>query len=359
MPLYIKAGTSSLLRVGTSLASGSACCCATGGACCTAAYGCIGGVTEAECTDVLNGVYKGNGTSANCLNPEYCECTLTGTVTCCLGGTWRVAGMKACDCKYLGGASIPPSSPPETCNEAYCGAIGSCCFPDGDCNDDLDICTCEALGGSFSSTTACAGRSCVDRTGSGLLDSDCVICSIIHNGISQDGGLVTCLNSSSCNSNPGRNCSDTPADIYCAALSTWGWNAGFAPCAGTPNCVDCDGYRCILPGIVSCMQRTRSSGQMITTWGYCKLLRDYDINWNQVSDIQCGASFPHVFISHVDTTTTSGVKVCTSNCGPVTLVSGQSVRVTSCSGPCSGSYIFSSVGPTTTMESCTGCGSCP
>lgn len=33
MPLYLKAGTSSLLRVGTSLASNSACCCATGCTC--------------------------------------------------------------------------------------------------------------------------------------------------------------------------------------------------------------------------------------------------------------------------------------------------------------------------------------
>lgn len=356
MPLYIYGG--SLLRVGTSLAADAACCCSNTGACCTAAYGCIGGVTETECTNVLNGVYKGDGTSDECVNPEYCECTLTGTVTCCLGGTWRVEGLEACDCEFLGGVSISPSSPPETCNEAYCGAIGSCCFPDGDCNDDLDICTCEALGGSFSSTTPCTSRGCTDRTGENLLDDDCVICTVINDYLIQDGDLVVCQNSSSCNSDPGRNCSDKPAADYCEALAN-GWDVGFAPCAGTPSCVDCGGYRCILDGVVSCINRTRSNSQMITTWSYCKLLRNYDINWNQTSQTQCGTSLSYVTGSYVNTTTTSGVKVCVDDCGPVTLVSGQNVEVRVCSGPCSGSTIIASVGPTTTTASCTGCGDCP
>jgi hypothetical protein len=97
MPLYLKAGTSSLLRVGTSLASNSACCCA----------GCVCTCQPSTVTFTASAV----SFYTNC-----CECTggptPSGSIYLTIPAMTSVTAYKCCDVSAPGSENIRYASNP-------------------------------------------------------------------------------------------------------------------------------------------------------------------------------------------------------------------------------------------------------
>jgi len=343
MPLYIKAGTSSLLRVGTSLASGSACCCATGGACCTDYFGCIDGLTQAECEMFVNVDFKGSGTSC-ASNP--CACT-GATVTCCLSSS--TITTTDCNCALFGGKTV---SSPSNCPSVDCITHGSCCWPDGTCIDNIPKCICDQSNGSFSAT-ACSSRTCNDDTNT-FSDTECVLCNIIELEIHTQSGTTICQNTQACSDSGGA----------CGAASTCAPDITIISdldvnCQGTPQCSYCSttgGRLCHLPGTY-CVRQERTQTQRLTDWATCKAYRssfgiDLDIGPNN----DCFGT--PIYEQYFTGTTTFGTKACTTpSCTTVTGIDTFS-KLELCYGGCSGSYIESYTFSTANYP-CSGCNGCP
>ena len=343
MPLYLKAGTSSLLQVGTSLASGSACCCAAGGACCTDYFGCIDGLTKAECEMFVNVDFKGSGTSC-ASNP--CACT-GATVTCCLSSS--TITTTDCNCTLFGGKTV---SSPLDCPSVDCITHGSCCWPDGTCTDNTPKCICDQSNGSFSATP-CSSRTCNDETNE-FLDTECVLCNIIDLEIHTQSVSTICQNTQACSDSGGA----------CGAASTCGipdiiiltdLNVN---CQGTPQCSYCSttgGRLCHLPGTY-CVRQERTQRQRLTDWATCKAYRSsFSIDYDFDPGNDCLGT--RIYEQYFTGTTTFGTKACTTpSCTTVTGIDRFS-KLELCYGGCSGndieSYIFS-----TANYPCTGCNGC-
>ena len=339
MPLYVYNGT--LLRTSNKLSTNENCCCGGGvGACCTPAFGCLGILTEEEC-NWYAGTFKGVGTSELCGIPDTCECVGAPFGDCCVAESFLIRDIPECDCLRISGVPKPPGSPLAACNNPTCGEFGSCCFPDGTCVPGMDKCLCTSLGGDFLGEQDCTEETCIDRTGgdNGLADDDCVVCTAVTTSLTVDSGGIVCLTSSNCNSNPGANCNDITAETQCIA-DVIGWSPEYAPCKGTPTCVNCsNGRRCVLSGnFVECQQKSREQVQFLTSWGYCKQLESYDINFYQymVQD-GCGGSYPFTF-GQAYNINVRGRKVCEApECDSTGLkLTNWSVSTASCAGPCAG-----------------------
>jgi hypothetical protein len=340
MPLYIKAGTSSLLRVGTSLASGSACCCATGSACCTDYFGCIDGLTQAECEVCVNVDFKGSGTSC-ASNP--CACT-GATVTCCLSsGTITTTD---CNCTLFGGKTV---SSPSNCPSLDCATYGSCCWPDGTCVDYITKCMCDQSNGSFSAT-ACSSRTCNDETNT-FSDTECVLCTVLDLEIHAQSGSTTCTNTSACSGSGGA----CGAANTCSPDITLGFGYN---CQGSPQCSFCSttgGNGCHLSA-TQCVLQERTQTQLLTTWAACKAFRsNFYIDFDIPTSYDC-YGLPN-YDQYLLGTTTFGTKACTApSCTTVTGTNTYS-RLELCYGSCPGTNITTSTISTTNYP-CTGCNGC-
>lgn len=340
MPLYTYGG--SLLRVDGVLAANAACCCEAG-ACCTDYFGCIDGLTPEECALFVNSNFQAGTTC----DSDPCDCT-NATVLCCVSGV--TITTTDCNCTLFGGKTITNSS---ECLSIDCSTYGSCCWPDGQCLDDVAKCVCEQTNGSFSEDE-CSTRNCIDQTDQ-FDDDECVLCTVTYLETYNQSGPTICQTTQAC-SDSGGSC----AGVGCDATDNAPMSGIFS-CTGSPTCITCgpgplSGNRYCRQPATNCIGVIRSQTQSLTSWANCKAARGTFGTGNILpfTDNCTGVTYYNQYLYGQ---ITSASKACaTPSCTPVT-ATANTYTLVACSGGCSGTDI-STPAPSTTTLSCTSCNGC-